>query len=96
MQAVGRGVKCFCKFETMELKEIREQIISLVKDHFKDTGKQIDSSTSSADIPAWNSLMHVMLISRIEEELGIKFDLLQMIDMKSIEDIAIAADALIN
>ena len=86
----------YVNLKTMELKEIREQIISLVKDHFKDAGKEIDASTTSADIPGWNSLMHVMLISRIEQELAIKFDLLQMIDMKSVEDIARAADALIN
>ena len=86
----------FVNLKTMKLEEIRESVISIAKDHFRDSGKPIDAGTLSADIPLWNSLNHVMLITRIEKELGIKFDLMQMIDMKSIEDIAVAAGKLIN
>ena len=76
-------------------EEILKTIISIAQDHFSDSGKTIDGSTTSADIPGWNSLNHVMLISKIEKALDIKFDLLQMIDMKSVEDIAAAAAELI-
>ena len=76
--------------------EILQQIIRITADHFRDSGVGIDGETTSADIPGWNSLNHVMLISRIEKELNIKFDLLQMIDMKSVGDIAAAAAELIE
>lgn len=76
-------------------KEVLEHLIAITKDHFRDSGVKINRQTSSADVPGWNSLNHVMLISRIEKELDIKFDLLQMIDMKSVEDIAAAAEELL-
>ena len=80
----------------MELEEITQRIIRITEEHFRDKAKKIDRSTTAADIPAWNSLQHVMLIARIEEAFMIKFDLLQMIDMKSIEDISKKAFELID
>jgi len=77
-------------------REILQKVIQITADHFRDTGVQVDGDTTSADIPGWNSLNHVMLISRIEKELNIKFDLLQMIDMKSVGDIAAAAIDIID
>ena len=69
-------------------EEILEKVIRIAEAHFSDYDQSITAETVSADIPAWNSLQHVMLMAKIEERLGIKFDLLQMIDMKSIEDIS--------
>jgi len=54
------------------------------------------ASTTASDIPSWNSLSHVMLIAAIESLFGIKFDLPQMIDMKSIGDIARATHHMIK
>jgi acyl carrier protein len=39
-------------------------------------------------VAGWNSLTHVMLITSVEKSFGIRFDLLEMIEMKSLGDIA--------
>jgi len=79
----------------MNLDDITTRIIAICEDHFRDYNKKVDPETTSADIPAWNSLNHVMLIARIEKEFDIKFDILQMIEMKRVADIAEATGKLI-
>ena len=43
--------------------------------------------TASRDIRAWDSLNHVMFISEIEKEFGIRFDLMDMLEMRTIAEI---------
>ncbi|MEN8157659.1 MAG: acyl carrier protein [Bacteroidota bacterium] len=72
----------------MNFEEALQKIISLAGEQFPDAKVVIDEATGPQDIPSWNSLKHVMFIASIEKAFGIKFDLLQMIDQKSIGDIA--------
>ncbi|MBN2698611.1 MAG: acyl carrier protein [Bacteroidales bacterium] len=78
----------------MNEEEITARIIAITEDHFKDYHKKVGPETTSADIPAWNSLNHVMLMARIEKEFNIKFDILQMIEMRCVGDIARATGKL--
>ncbi len=72
----------------MEFENILHQIIKLARIQFAGDKSEIGESTTASDIAEWNSLSHVMLVTYIEKTFGIKFDLLQMIHMKSIGDIA--------
>jgi len=78
----------------MDFEIILKKIIDLAREQFK-FDKEIGENTSAADVPTWNSLSHVMFITSIEDSFDIKFDLLQMIDMKSIGDIARASQKMI-
>jgi acyl carrier protein len=72
----------------MDFETLLQKVIILAREHFSEKKKGISEATTADEISKWNSLSHVMLIAAIEKEFGIKFDLLQMIDMKSIGDIA--------
>ena len=48
---------------------------------------ELNDNSSSKDIIAWDSLRHVMLITEIENQFEIKFDLDEMLSMKTFGDI---------
>ncbi|MCK4748984.1 MAG: acyl carrier protein [Bacteroidales bacterium] len=72
----------------MEFDTVLQKVIALAGEQFPDDKQKIGKASTASDIAAWNSLSHVMFIAGIERSFGIKFDLLQMIDMKSVSDIA--------
>jgi acyl carrier protein len=72
----------------MKFEEILQRVIQLAQAQFEGHQGAIEEGTTASDIHQWNSLSHVMMVTSIEGAFGIKFDLLQMIDMKSIGDIA--------
>lgn len=81
----------------MEYENVLEEVIQLAGKQFRrKKGENIAENTTASDIASWNSLSHVMLMASIENYYGIKFDLLQMADMKSIGDIALATQLLLK
>ncbi len=48
---------------------------------------QLDLTTSPNDIGSWDSLNHILLIKRIEEEFQFEFDLFEVIELKNTGDI---------
>lgn len=72
----------------MEFEYVLEEVTKLARIQFREEKLDIQETTTASDISSWNSLSHVLLIVSIENVFGIKFDLPQMIDMKSIGDIA--------
>ena len=54
---------------------------------FRDSGLQIEDSTTSQDVAAWDSLNHLVLISAIENEFNIKFKLRELMGMDSVGDL---------
>lgn len=57
----------------------REKIFEILTDVFKDVFDQEDivlcEETTAADIEEWDSLTHISLISAVEDEFGIRFDM---------------------
>lgn len=49
--------------------------------------KNIEDTTSSADIREWDSLRHVLLISEVEKTFKIRFEINDMLQMKTFGDI---------
>ena len=60
------------------------EIISSVLD-IPETEINVDMAFS--DIPEWDSLIHVHIISAIEEEFGFNFTLDMMMDIETIRDV---------
>ena len=46
----------------------------------------ICEETSSADIEKWDSMNHVVLISSIEKEFGVSFDIMEVIGISKFGD----------
>jgi acyl carrier protein len=80
----------------MDFEIVLQKIIVLAQAQFRAGDREIEESTTASDIAAWNSLSHVMLMASIERTFDIKFDLLQMIEMKSIGDIARATHEMLK
>ena len=80
----------------MNYEEVLNRIISIALKHFSVEKVEIGPGTTSSEIAAWDSLNHVLFMTNIERSFEIKFDLLQMIDMKSIGDIARATCELLK
>jgi acyl carrier protein len=47
----------------------------------------LNAETSPNDIGSWDSLNHIILIKRIEEEFHFEFDLFEVIELKNTGDI---------
>jgi acyl carrier protein len=52
---------------------LRERLQDVFRDVFDDPGLVLRDDTTSADIPDWDSLQHVTLLFRIEDEFGVEF-----------------------
>lgn len=68
----------------MNTEEIIIEIISTVLD-IPESDLNVDMAFS--DIPEWDSLNHVHIISTIEEEFGFRFSLDMMMDIETIRDV---------
>ena len=68
----------------MNREEILEKVNEIFVDVFDDDSIKINENTSAADIEDWDSLTHITLISTIEEEFGIKFQMKDVIGMKNV------------
>ncbi len=53
----------------------------------------IDENTAIGDIPEWDSLHHIMIISEIEKEFGFRFTPDVMMDLEDVSDIVAAIEA---
>ena len=49
--------------------------------------KQINEEMTAENTREWDSLKHIMLITRVETAFGIKFDLDEMLEMKTYRQI---------
>lgn len=67
--------------------EIIKRIEKVLQNVFEDTTITIKENTSANDIPAWDSLMHMIVISEIEEEFDLNFSFNEVSEFKTIADI---------
>jgi len=67
--------------------ETIERIEKVLQKVFEDTTITINQNTTANDIPAWDSLMHMIVISEIEEEFGLNFSFNEVSEFNTIEDI---------
>ncbi len=56
-------------------------------DVFDDDDIQISPETSAADIAAWDSMMHVTLMLRVESTFGIRFDSGEVVALKNVGEL---------
>lgn len=50
-----------------------QRLEAVFQDHFNDPGLRLTNDTTAADIPGWDSLAHISLVFRIEEEFDVMF-----------------------
>jgi len=67
--------------------ETIKRIEKVLQNVFEDKTIKITEITTANDIPAWDSLMHMIVISEIEEEFGLNFTFNEVSEFKTIGDI---------
>jgi len=70
----------------MQDGEIQEKLYSILEKLFN-TNIEITNDTTANDINSWDSLNHIILIKKIEDEFKMEFDLFDMIELKTVGDI---------
>lgn len=70
----------------MDKNEIQERVQEIFRDVFDDEELVICRETTASDIPEWDSLMHISLVSAIEKFFKVKFALGELQDLKNVGD----------
>lgn len=73
----------------MSRAEIYEKLTEVFKDVFDDDSIELEDGTTADDIEDWDSLSHIMLLSAVEDEFAIKFD---MKAIQGLKDVGAMAD----
>lgn len=68
--------------------EIFERLNDVFRDVFDDDSIVVDENTTAADIDGWDSLMHITLVSAVEDEFDIAFNMKDVVGMKNVGDMA--------
>lgn len=71
----------------MTKEEIQSQVQEIFRRVFADDSLIITPATSQDDIEDWDSLEHINILSVIEQKFGVKFDLGEVMSMKTVGDI---------
>ena len=66
---------------------MNEKIKNSIANHFKVEVELIVDDLMVGDIPQWDSLGHISLISHLEKEFNLSIDVDQSLEMETIEDI---------
>ena len=69
----------------MTREEILSRIEQISKKIFGET-IHVTEATTSADVEKWDSMNHVLLISAIEKEFGVTFDIMEIIGITRFGD----------
>ncbi len=59
----------------MKKEEVMKIVASAVEDTFMVDASEVTRDTVAIDIPGWDSLSHIILLSNIEEEINKELDL---------------------
>jgi acyl carrier protein len=65
---------------------VRPEIEDIFADVFKFDG-EITPRTSRADVPKWDSLRHIALVTAIEQSFGLSLSMDEMVEIRSVQDI---------
>ena len=68
----------------MERIEVLNQTEAIFKRVLKNDAIVLSDEMTAEDVPGWDSLTHVVLISEIEKHFGIKFSLREMLSWKTV------------
>lgn len=71
----------------MKREEILETIIEIGKDVFDNEELVLTEATVASDVDGWDSLAHLSLMNEIEGEYGISFELADIQNLKTVEDL---------
>ena len=70
----------------MNRTEILEKLNEVFHDVFDNNDIVVTEQTNANDIEEWDSLIHITLISAVEDEFVVSFDMKTVVSMKNVGD----------
>ena len=70
----------------MKRYDVLKKVNDIFKDIFDDKNLVITDESTANDIEAWDSLTHITLISTIEEEFDIRFEMADIVKFENVGD----------
>ena len=70
----------------MDKEQIMQVVSSAIEDTFMTKSNEITGDTVAIDIPGWDSLSHIILLSNIEDSLNAELDL-EDVDFENVEEL---------
>lgn len=80
----------------MDRKDIFEKLTVIFRDVMDNDEIVLEDSTSANDIEEWDSLAHVQLTERIEEEFGLKFSAKELASWVDVGEMVDAMEKKLN
>lgn len=71
----------------MEEKEVVNKVNEVFQELFEDDELMVNRETTTEDIEEWDSLMHLQLISNVEDKLGVQFSLGEISNFKNVGEL---------
>lgn len=72
----------------MTQEEVLKKLTAVFQDVFDNEKIIVTEQTSADDIKEWDSLMHITLISAVEDEFKVKFSMQEITEMKNAGEMA--------
>lgn len=71
----------------MNRNEIVEKLTNVFHEVFNDNSIVLRDEMTAADVENWDSLTHMLMITKVEEVFGIKFKLKELNKLKMVGDL---------
>lgn len=71
----------------MERTEIIEKLTAVFHEVFHDNNIVLSDEMTAKDVENWDSLTHMLMITKVEEVFGIKFKLKELNKLKMVGDL---------
>ena len=68
----------------MERTEVMAQVQAIFRTVLQNESLVLTDELTAEDVPGWDSLTHVVLISEIEKHFGIRFSIREMLSWKTV------------
>lgn len=71
----------------MDRNAIIEKLTAIFHEVFSDNSIVLCDGMTAADVENWDSLTHMLMITKVEETFGVKFKLKELNKLKNVGDI---------
>ena len=67
--------------------EIIEKLTAIFREVLNEKSIVLRDDMTASDVDSWDSLTHMLMITKVEEEFGIKFKLKELNKLKQVKDL---------
>lgn len=72
----------------MDREVVFDKLNKIFRDVFDDENITVSDTTTAEDVVGWDSLMHITLISEVEDEFDIHFEMRDVTKMQNVGEMA--------